>query len=207
MTLKGFYFITDHVLTRQGILKDVQEAVAAGAIAVQYRRKEGETGLMLSEARKVREICTNTLFIVNDRVDVALEVGADGVHIGQSDMFCAQARKILGPQRIIGVSVDTLAQARLAQELGADYLGVGPIFATVTKKDAASPCGTQLIRDIKASCSLPVVAIGGITLKNAAEVIEAGADSICAISATVDSTSVEDSIRQFRELFQQDGSI
>jgi thiamine-phosphate pyrophosphorylase len=200
MILKGFYFITDNTLTRQGIADDVKNALAAGVAAVQYRNKQESKAVMIEEAKKIRQLCPQTLFIVNDFLDVALASDANGVHIGQSDITYAQARKALGPEKIIGVSVDTVLEAQMAQDMGADYLGVGPIFATSTKKDAASPCGTKVISDIRKKCSLPIVAIGGITLQNALDVVDAGADSLCAISATVGQPDMKSIIQQFNKI-------
>ncbi|HOD11967.1 MAG TPA: thiamine phosphate synthase [Candidatus Omnitrophota bacterium] len=206
MILRGFYFITDHVLTRQGVLRDVQSALTAGVAAIQYRKKDGDKDLMIAEAKEIRHLCQKVPFIVNDLLDVAEASQADGLHIGQRDISYAQARAALGREKIIGISVTSLDQAQRACDVGADYLGVGPIFATATKKDAALPCGTALIRSIKKICPLPIVAIGGITLENAAEVLEAGADSLCAISATVASASVQESIQLFNKAFERKDS-
>jgi len=134
---------------------------------------------------------------------VALAVDADGVHLGQNDISCEEARSLLGRHRKIGISVNTLEQAKLAQKQGADYLGVGPVFLTTTKSDAGAPLGIELIRKIKAEVSLPLVAIGGITLENAPEVIAAGADALCAISAVVSKSDVKEAILKFQKLFEK----
>jgi thiamine-phosphate pyrophosphorylase len=200
--LRGYYFITDAILSRAGNLSDVAKAVAAGVRVVQYREKQGRTRNLVAEARQLREICRQTLFLVNDRVDVALEVEADGVHLGQEDLPYPEARKILGPEKIIGVTVHNVAEALAAQAWGADYLGVSPIFSTATKADAGTPTGVALLAEIRRQVSLPLVAIGGITLENAPEVIGAGADGVCAISAVVTTADVRAEIEKFQELFR-----
>jgi thiamine-phosphate pyrophosphorylase len=137
-------------------------------------------------------------------VEVALAVAADGVHLGQEDLHYREARRLLGRDKIIGITVNTVAQALEAARLGADYLGVSPIFATRTKPDAGEPAGLQLLREIRAHVSLPLVAIGGITLDNAPDVIAAGADSLCAISAVVTQPDVRQAIADFQSLFDDD---
>ena len=132
-------------MSRAGNLSDVAAAVAAKVRVVQYREKQGLTSELAAEARQLRELCRGTLFLVNDRVDLALEVGADGVHLGQEDLPCPEARKLLGPEKIIGVTVSTVAEALAAQAEGADYLGVSPIFSTATKADAGAPTGVALL--------------------------------------------------------------
>jgi thiamine-phosphate pyrophosphorylase len=199
--VKGYYFITDASLSRAGNLSDVKKAVAAGVKVVQYRQKQASAREMYAEARKLREVCRNITFLVNDQVDLALAVDADGVHLGQDDLPYAAARKLLGKSKIIGLTVHTVAQARQAQRLGANYLGVSPIFATITKVDAGQPAGLELIREIRKQVSLPLIAIGGINLKNAAAVIRAGADGVCAIAAVVTKPDVKAEIHKFQKLF------
>jgi thiamine-phosphate pyrophosphorylase len=201
--VRGYYFITAASLSRAGNLSDVAAAVAAGVRVVQYRRKQGRAHELVAEARRLRELCRNLRFLVNDRVDLALKVEADGVHLGQEDLPCPEARKILGPEKIIGVTVGTVAEALAAQAQGADYLGVSPIFATATKADAGAPAGVTLLAEIRRRVSLPLVAIGGITLANAPEVIAAGADAVCAIAAVLTQTDVRAEIDKFQRLFQQ----
>jgi thiamine-phosphate pyrophosphorylase len=183
MGLSGFYFITDSRLSRRGIRHDVKAVLAAGISIIQYREKEKGDYQMLRQARQLRRLCRRAIFLINDRVDICLASGADGVHLGQEDFPCALARRILGKKKIIGVSVHNLRQARQAEKDGADYLGVGPIFATATKKDAGRPVGTGLIRRVKNHVRLPVFAIGGIKLHNLSRVLAAGADGACAVSA------------------------
>ena len=141
------------------------------------------------------------LFLINDRVDIALAAEADGVHLGQSDMPCLAARKLLGPEKIIGVTVHNLAEALQAESIGADYLGVSPIFQTATKPDAGKPAGISLIEEIRAQVDIPLIAIGGINHSNASEVVRAGADGLCAISCVVAKENVRDEIIKFQEIF------
>jgi thiamine-phosphate pyrophosphorylase len=205
--VRGYYFIPEARLSRAGNLSDVAAAVAARVRVVQYRQKQGCTRDLVTEARQLRELCRHTLFLVNDRVDLALEVGADGVHLGQEDLPCPEARKRLGPEKIIGVTVGTVAEALTAQAAGADYLGVSPIFSTATKADAGAPTGVALLNEIRRRVTLPLVAIGGITLANAPEVIAAGADAVCAIAAVVTRPEVQAEIDKFQKLFGGDPSI
>jgi thiamine-phosphate pyrophosphorylase len=201
--MKGYYFITDASLSRAGNLNDVAKALAAGVRVVQYRQKQGRLPDLVAEARQLRRLCRQALFLVNDRVDVALEVGAGGVHLGQEDLSCHEARKLLGPDKIIGVTVHNLAEALAAQAGGANYLGVSPIFSTATKADAGNPAGVALVAAIRRRVSLPLVAIGGITLANAPAVISAGADMVCAISAVVTRVDVQAEIEKFQALFRK----
>ncbi len=199
--IKGYYFITDSGLSKAGNIEDAKIAVASGVTAVQYRNKNGSTGEMYSEALALRKICRGVLFIINDRLDIALAVGADGVHIGQDDMPYEAARKMLGKNKVIGVTVHDVADAVRAEKMGADYVGVSPVFATSTKTDAGKPSGVNLIKEIKKNILIPVVAIGGINLSNAGDVISAGADALCAISAVVAAEDVGRAIKKFRDMF------
>ena len=203
--MRGYYFITDSGLSRAGNVSDVRSAVSAGVKVVQYREKNKSTGDMYSEALELRHICrgSGTLFIVNDRIDIALAVDAEGVHLGQDDMPYSAARKILGSGRLIGISVSSVDEAVRADEAGADYLGVGPVFATSTKTDAGLPGGFNLVAAVKKRCGAPLAAIGGIDEYNAAEIIGAGADMICAISAVITHKEVEGRIRLFSSMFDR----
>lgn len=199
--MRGYYFITDTGLSREGNGSDVKNALAAGVGIVQYRAKEVSTRLMLAEALELKELCQGAIFLVNDRVDVALAVDADGVHLGQDDLPYETARRLLGPGKIIGITVSSLTEALTAARQGADYLGVSPIFFTRTKLDAGTPTGLALLREIRNAVDLPLAAIGGITLTNAAEVVAAGADMICAISQVVTHPDVCVAVKKFQKLF------
>jgi len=204
---RGFYFITDSALSLKGNIEDVKSAVQARVSAVQYRNKTEASKDMIVEAKLLRALCADVLFIINDSLDVALKSDADGLHIGRFDVTYAQARRELGEQRLIGVSVHNIEEALRAQEMGADYIGLGPIFATSTKKDAETPCGVDMIYQVKRHCFLPLVAIGGINLDNAKEVVAAGADCLCAISATVTQRDVKKEIDKYFKVFKMDNSL
>jgi thiamine-phosphate pyrophosphorylase len=199
--VKGYYFITDNGLSRAGSVSDVRCALQAGTRVVQYRAKEAGTRAMLNEAAALKRLCRDAVFLVNDRVDVALAVDADGVHLGQEDLPYEIARRLLGPKKIIGITVGSLAEALTAARLGADYLGVSPLFFTRTKPDAGAPGGLALLREIRQAVDLPLAAIGGITHDNAPEVIGAGADMVCAISQVVTHPDVGAAVERFQRLF------
>jgi thiamine-phosphate pyrophosphorylase len=203
--VRGYYFITDSKLSRAGNFNDVTLAVACGVSVVQYRNKDAKTREMYEEAIRLREICRDTLFLINDRVDIALAVNADGVHLGQSDMPCGAARKLLGEEKIIGITVHNLAEAVEAESIGADYLGVSPIFQTATKPDAGKPAGITLIEEVRACVDIPLIAIGGIDHSNAIDVIRAGADGLCAISSVVAKEDVMAEIKKFQDSFRAFG--
>ncbi|MFY9402411.1 MAG: thiamine phosphate synthase [Candidatus Omnitrophota bacterium] len=196
--IKGFYFITDKNLSRRGIINDALKAVGAGACAVQYRSKDMPTSKMINEALILRRICKRIPLIINDRVDIALAVNADGVHLGQDDMPVNIARRLLGRKKIIGLTVHSLAQAEVGVRLKVDYLGISPIFFTNTKVTTIRPVGLKLISLIrKRFKNIPIVAIGGIKLKDAEDVIASGADALCAISAVLKKKSLTEEINKF----------
>jgi len=198
----GFYFITDSRLSCSCIISDVKSALKAGVKVVQYREKCKSSSQMFKEAVALRKICKNITFLINDRIDIALAVDADGVHLGQDDLPISLARKLLGKKKIIGVTVHNVKEAVLAERLGADYLGASPIFLTKTKLDAGRPLGIRMLKAIKKRVKIPVVALGGITLKNAKEVICSGSDGICAISAVLTKKNVRNHIKKFQDLFK-----
>ncbi|MDK2830655.1 thiamine phosphate synthase [Methanolobus sp. WCC1] len=199
-----FYLVTDSGLSKKGTLSDVEKAVAAGCRIIQYREKSISTKDMILEAAQIKTLCGNeSIFLVNDRVDVALAVDADGVHIGQDDMPIDTARELLGPDKIIGLTVHNIEEALEAQRMGADYVGLSPIFNTSTKKDAGNGIGPESIRPVKDTVNIPIVAIGGINKQNSESVILGGADSLVAISAVVCSDDVERETREFIDLIQQ----
>jgi len=201
--VNGYYFITDSTLSRAGNINDVSRAVACGVEVVQYRNKNAESRKIYEEAVRLRKICSDVLFLINDRIDIALVTKADGVHLGQTDIPCLVARKILGSRKIIGITVHNLAEAKEAETSGADYLGVSPIFQTNTKLDAGKPAGIALIEEIREQVSIPLIAIGGINHSNATEVIRAGADGLCAISCVVAKENVDEEIKKFQKLFKE----
>jgi len=192
------YLVTDSELSRNGTLSDVEQAVKAGCKIIQYREKNKGTGDMIREAFLIKDVCGDrAIFIVNDRIDIALAVGSDGVHIGQDDMPFDLARSLLGEGKIIGLTVHTVEEAVQAEYLGADYIGLSPIFSTSTKKDAGAACGIPMIEKVRNNVQLPIVAIGGITGENVSDVIKAGADAAVAISAVVSAFDVNKEIGDF----------
>ncbi len=184
----SLYLVTDRSLSRgRTTCEVVKAAIAGGVTVVQLREKDCSTREFIAEARALKQLLLGTgiPLIINDRLDVALAVGAEGLHLGQQDMSIADARRLTGPDIVIGVSAESLDDALRAQADGADYIGISPVFATTTKKDAATPLGLEGIRRIRRAVNLPLVGIGGITLTNAAEVMLAGADGVAVVSAIV----------------------
>lgn len=180
-------------------------AIAGGATALQLRAKDLPTVRQVAVARALADLARRhaVLFIVNDRLDVALAVEADGVHLGWEDLPPADARRLLGPERVLGVSAGNLEEARAALAAGADYLGVGPIFPTRTKADAGEAIGLEGLRAIRALSSVPIVAIGGITAENAAAVIAAGADGVAVISAVLLAPDPTAAARRLRQVIDE----
>lgn len=169
----------------------VLQALQGGARVIQYREKQRSTRYQVAVASELCQLVHQYggIFIVNDRVDVALAIGADGVHLGQEDLPATLARSILGPDKIIGVSASNATEAIQAEADGADYLGVGAIFSTRTK-DEATAIGLKGLQELRQASWLPVLAIGGIGPGNAGEVIQAGADGIAVVSAVVSADDV-----------------
>ena len=180
------YLVTDRSLIGNRSLDDVVlEAVRGGVTAVQLREKECSTRDFVAWARRLSAILRplSIPLLINDRVDVALAAGVAGVHIGQSDMDYSDARRLLGPDALIGLSVETPQQAHAAESWDCDYLGVGPIFPTATKSDAAPAWGLAALRELRRVSKHQLVAIGGIGRGNARQVIAAGADGLAVVSA------------------------
>ncbi len=201
--IAGLYVITDCVLRPDRSHVDVAKAaLAGGARIVQLRDKTSPLSRVLEEGREIRRLTreAGALFIVNDRVDVAMALDADGVHLGPDDFPPAEARRLLGAERIVGVSVNSVEEAEAALRDGASYLGVGAIFGTTTKADAGAPIGLERLKEIKRATPLPVVAIGGIALNNIRSVAEAGADAAAVVSAVV---CAEDMVAATRALVKR----
>ena len=197
----SLYLVTDRALARgRASVEIVREAVAGGATCVQLREKNCGTREFLEEARAFQAALrgTGVPLVVNDRVDVALAVDADGVHLGQQDMALADARRLGPPGWIIGVSAECVEDAIRAEREGADYIGVSPVFATPTKIDTARPLGLEGLRQMRAAVKIPLVAIGGIHAGNAREVIRAGADGLAVVSAIVSADAPREAARQLR---------
>jgi len=197
----SLYLVTDRRLAGPRSLDDlICAALRGGVTAVQLREKDCATREFIDLARSLKAILApaGVPLIVNDRVDVALAACADGVHIGQSDMEYRDARRLLGPDAIIGLSVETPEQAGHAASLDIDYLGVGPIFPTPTKSDAAPAWGIEALAALRSASRHALVAIGGIYRENAAEVIRAGADGIAVVSAICAAEDPEQAARDLR---------
>lgn len=169
----------------------VEAVLQAGCRMIQFREKRLPLSTQVEVASQMNEACHNAgaLFLINDRLDLALAIGADGVHLGQDDLPVALARRTLGPTAVIGATCETGAEARIAEEAGADYIGTGPVYATPSKADAGEPYGPAVVTRVSGATRLPVVGIGGIGLGGAALVIEAGASGVAVISAVVGATS------------------
>jgi thiamine-phosphate pyrophosphorylase len=198
----SLYLVTDRGLARgRAMLDIVRAAVQGGVTCVQLREKTCATREFIEEALAVKEFLRSrgVPLIINDRLDVALAVGADGVHLGQKDMPLAAARAIVTDTMRIGISAESLADAVAAQQGGADYLGVSPIFATPTKTDAAAPLGFAGLQTIRRAVHIPIVGIGGLNRQNAAAVVRCGADGVAVVSAIV---AAEDPEQAARELLQ-----
>lgn len=183
------------------ILDLVQAAIRGGATVVQLREKAATTREMVELGRALHGLtaATGIPLIVNDRIDVALAVGAEGVHLGVDDMPVVLARQILGPARIIGASPETTKGACQAERDGADYLGIGDVFGTPSKGDAGRPIGLEGLARVVGAVSIPVVAIGGIRPENAGSAIEAGAAGVAVISAVVSAEDPEAATRRLHE--------
>lgn len=184
--MEGLYLVTDRALCRGRSLKEVvKQAVEGGASSVQLREKDISTRDFVEEAKAIKEILSpfRVPLIINDRLDIALAVEAEGVHVGQSDMPYAIARKLMGPKAIIGVSVETWDDVEDAQDLDCDYIGVSPVFETPTKTDTKGAWGLDGLQKIRGYSRHKLVAIGGINESNATQVVAAGAHAIAVVSA------------------------
>jgi thiamine-phosphate pyrophosphorylase len=184
----GLYLILDPAVAGGRPLEEIaRQALRQGIRTFQLRVKTPETGVLYGLASTLAPVIQAAagMLIINDRCDVALAVGADGVHLGQEDLPVAEARALMGPQRIIGISTHTLAQALEAEAQGADYLGFGPIFPTSTKSNPEPVVGIERLREVRARVRLPIVAIGGINAGNIRMVADAGSEAPAVLSAVI----------------------
>jgi thiamine-phosphate pyrophosphorylase len=196
----GLYLVTCEAMLADGtLLPFLDNALAAGVRIVQLRSKLASMEQLRAAGAEIRRLTRahNSLFIVNDHVDLAAELEADGVHLGQTDTLPEEARRILGPNAIVGLSTHNENQILEAADRPVDYIGVGPVFATTTKTDAEPQVGTALVRWARARSACPFVAIGGITLQNVAEVLQAGARDVAVISAISRSADPVGATREF----------
>ncbi len=183
-----FYAVADTLNQPDVSFQRLTHQLCAGGVRLlQLRVKQRPTRSFVSLATEVKQICRRyqCTFILNDRVDIALVVEADGVHVGQEDLPLLAARRILGPDKIIGVSTHTLQQALTAEQEGADYIGFGPLFGTTTKATGYTARGLEQLQEMRKQVRIPIVAIGGITAERAASALQAGADAVATISDIV----------------------
>ena len=202
--VSGLYAVTPELTDSIALVSKVDAALRGGARVIQYRSKSTEAPLRRSQAGEIARLCRiwGALFIVNDSVGLAREVDADGVHLGKNDGDVGAARAVLGPGKLIGVSCyDEMVRARAAESQGADYVAFGSFFPSATKPLVVR-AGTELLRIAASQIALPVVAIGGIDVDNAAGLIAAGADAVAVVSALFDAPDVEAQARRFARLFQ-----
>jgi thiamine-phosphate pyrophosphorylase len=201
--VSGLYAVTPDIADTPGLLATAEAALAGGARLLQYRNKSASSALRLAQARALLALCRGfqVALIINDHLDLALAVNADGLHLGAEDGSLAAARARLGPARILGASCyDRLERALAAERLGADYVAFGSFFASSVKPGAVR-APLALLRQAKRRLSVPVVAIGGITLDNAPQLIAGGADGVAVVSALFGADDVRLAARRFSALF------
>lgn len=196
------YAITDRHWLKSGerLVTKVKEALEGGATFIQLREKNTDRETLIAEAKEICELCHSyhVPFVIDDDVEVAKLVGADGVHVGQGDMSAVEARKILGNDKIIGVTAKTVEQAKLAEEMGADYLGSGAMFPTSSKADAI-PMTKEMLSAITSAVRIPVVAIGGITYENVDLIAGCGNAGIAVIGAVFGQPDIRKATEQLKE--------
>ena len=198
----SLYLVTDNSDNVEKFLNTIEEAIKGGTTVVQIREKNADTLDFYKLSLKVKEITTkyNVPLIINDRVDIALAIDADGVHVGQSDMPCDVTRRLIGEDKILGVSAATIDEAKKAQRDGADYIGTGAVFPTQTKDDADSVTKEEL-KEIVEAIDIPVVAIGGINLDNASELKGTGIKGLSVVSAIMSSDDPKKSSQELLNIF------
>lgn len=196
------YAVTDRICLKSGtLLQAVEKAIRGGATLIQLREKQLDDSELIQQAAELKQLCSQygVPLIINDRVDIALKSGADGVHLGQGDMPPKQARELLGPNAIIGVSARTVEQALAAEAAGADYLGSGAVFSTSTKGDA-KPLPLPVLKDICHAVRIPVVAIGGIGEKNILELRGCGISGVAVVSSIFGADDIESAAKRLAAL-------
>jgi len=200
------YCITaeEHSLGRSNI-EVVQQMIEAGVTLIQYREKDKKMKAKYQECQVIRKITKNAgvTFIVNDDIDLAMLVEADGVHIGQDDLPLAKVRQLVGDNMIIGISTHSPEEARQAVKDGADYIGVGPIFKTATKKDVCQPVGLEYLDYVVRHIPIPFVAIGGIKVENLADVIKAGARCYALVTEITMAQNIREKINEIQQIKNQ----
>ena len=198
----SLYLVTDKSDDVEKFLKTIEEAIKGGVSVVQIREKTADTLDFYNLALKVKEITSkyNVPLIINDRVDIALAIDADGVHVGQSDMPCDVTRRLIGEDKILGISAATVDEAQKAEKDGADYIGTGAVFPTATKDDAPSVTKDEL-KEVVKSINIPVVAIGGINLDNAHQLVDTGIAGLSVVSAIMSSDNPKKSSEELLNIF------
>lgn len=197
------YLVTDRPLSLGRPIEEIViEAVAGGVTMVQLREKDAPTGEFVALAKRLKALLAplGVPLIINDRVDVALAADADGVHIGQSDMAYADARRLLGPDKIIGLSVENFHDLEVANGLDVDYIGISPVYGTPTKTDTAQPFGLEGLRRAVEMSAHPTVAIGGMNAQTIGEVMQAGTDGVAVVSAICSAPSPREAARELLQL-------
>ena len=200
------YALTDSKFARgRSVEEQARVLLGAGVKILQYREKHAKAGVMLEECRLLARLCreAGACFIVNDHIDIALLVDADGVHIGQDDLPISEVRRLVGPEKIIGLSTHNPEQCEAAVRDGADYIGVGPIFATQTKEDVVPPVGFSYLDWVSRHIDLPFVAIGGIKEHNIADVAAHGARCCALVSELVGATDIAARVTAVRQAMQK----
>lgn len=199
------YGVTDRTwVGKQTFYEQVEAALRGGATCIQLREKELDEEEFMTEAKELKELCKKyqVPFIVNDNVKIAIACDADGIHVGQSDENAVAVRKEIGEHKILGVSVQTVEQALEAEKNGADYLGVGAVFSTTTKLDAAD-VSHETLKAICNAVQIPVVAIGGITKKNMCELLGTGVNGVALVSAIFAAEDIENECKELRRLSEE----
>ncbi|MBM9511587.1 thiamine phosphate synthase [Desulfogranum marinum] len=202
----GIYGITAEKFScGRSNIQVVEEMIKGGIKVIQYREKRHLKDYcdILSECQTIREMTREheVTFIINDFVDIALLVDADGVHVGQEDLPVDAVRRLLGPDKIIGLSTHSPEQMHKAQEVGADYIGVGPIYATQTKENVCAPTGFDYLEYVVENVAIPFVAIGGIKQHNIDEVVKRGAQSICLVTEIVGADNITQTVKNLNNAF------
>ncbi|MCT4545448.1 MAG: thiamine phosphate synthase [Vallitalea sp.] len=201
---KDIYLITKQYDDFNTLLYKTEEAISEGISILQYRSKVKDKSVLYNEANKLKKLCEKygTMLIINDRVDIAKEVGADGVHLGQDDTSIKEARSILGKDIIIGATSKTVQDSIRCYNEGADYLGVGALYPSPTKFNAKT-IEIETLKDIKKAVPIPIVGIGGITVDNLTKEIVDNIDAISVISVIYDSHNIKDTIRKLKEVLKK----
>lgn len=201
----SLYLVTDRFFLKDiSLKKAVEEAILGGTTFVQLREKDISSRQFYLYAKEVKEVTDyyKVPFVINDRIDIAQAVNADGVHLGQKDLPLQIARNILGEDKIIGISAGNVKEAIEAEENGADYIGIGTVFFTGTKKDINEPIGLEGLREISSKVSIPKVAIGGINEGNTKDIIATGANGIAVVSAILGKENIREASKFLKSLIK-----